>query len=133
MVGSSARLRPWLPALLWAGVIFGLSSISGAQIPGVPLPSADKIAHLGVYGIFGILCFRGLRATTNLSPRGLILAGSMIAFGYGVSDEVHQIFVPGRSSEVGDLLADVVGGALGCLVARWFHGSRWFHGRGKGA
>lgn len=130
MQKSSLKAIAWLPVVVWAALLFGLSSITGSQIPSMPIPQADKLAHIGIYGIFGILCFGALRRTTNLTPAGIIWAGTLLALGYGISDEVHQIFVPGRASEFLDLLADVLGGWLGCLAASLAFGRSRREGRG---
>lgn len=111
---------------MWAGVLFALSSIPGQDIPTVHFSMSDKIVHCGIYGIFGILSFRALRLTTRLTVWSAILVVVLMALGYGISDEVHQMFVPQRSSDQLDVLADVVGGTLGAVVA-----SRWSWGRAR--
>ena len=55
-------VKPWWPALAWAAVIFGLSSVPGSAIPEMPLAQADKLAHGVVYSVLGFLCGRTLRA-----------------------------------------------------------------------
>jgi len=119
------RARLLVPALGWAAVIFGLSSIPGADIPSPPIPSADKLAHLGVYGVLGFLWFRCARAwpapAVAPSPRPVrrsTWAWTIVAvLAYGISDELHQAFVPRRSPDILDVLADLGGGALGAGLA----------------
>ncbi len=106
--------------IVWAGVLFALSSIPGRDIPTIEFSYSDKIVHCGIYGVLGALCFRALRLTTRLRVVPAILVVPLIVLAYGISDEVHQMFVPQRSSEVLDVVADVVGGALGAILA-----SRW--------
>ncbi|PZA07390.1 VanZ family protein [Meiothermus sp. PNK-Is4] len=89
-------------ALGWMGGIFYLSSQSGERV-GIPSPW-DKFVHAGVYGLLGWLLAKG-----SGSPRW----GWAIAVAYGLSDEFHQSFVPGRQADVLDLLADSVGAFLG--------------------
>ncbi|HEY0707458.1 MAG TPA: VanZ family protein [Polyangia bacterium] len=67
-----------------------------------------------VYGVFGFACARALRLRGFARFR-LSLA-TALAVGFGVSDEFHQSFVPGRAVEALDVLADLVGGCLGALV-----------------
>lgn len=98
-------------------VIFGLSSVHGDQYPVVSISFADKIVHCGVYGLLGLLCYRGLIQTTRLRPVGALLISMLLALAYGITDEIHQLFVPYRSSEVLDVAADVVGGGLGATLA----------------
>ena len=107
----------WFPVVLWAGVIFGLSSIPGSRIPAGPVSFSDKIAHATVYGILGGLAFRALARTTSLRLRTAVLFATLIAVGYGISDETHQLFVPERSADPADVVADLLGGCAGALVA----------------
>ena len=95
-----------------AALIFFASSRS--QIAGPPMEGSDKVGHFLVYGLFGTLMVRlgrGWRAA---------LVAVVIASAYGVTDEFHQSFVPGRSVEVADWLADTSGAALAvALYAFW--------------
>ena len=126
----------WLPAVLWAAVIFGLSSISGDRLPPVDLPSADKLAHLLVYAVLGALVLRGVDRgrppgakakakakgeAKELRARDFVVAIAVTTL-YGVSDEIHQRWTPNRSPDWHDVVADALGAALGSLAlvaARW--------------
>lgn len=112
--------RAWVPVIAWAAVLFGLSSIPGHEIPTFEFSYSDKVAHCGIYGVMGALCFRALRLTTRLRVVTAILVVPLIVLAYGISDEFHQMFVPQRSSDVLDVVADVIGGGLGAIFA-----SRW--------
>jgi VanZ family protein len=91
-----------------------------------PLPAnaSDKLAHFAAYGLLGVLltrAFAGARwegYTTSAALRAWTVAAL-----YGVTDEFHQSFVPGRSQSVGDGVADAAGAAIGGLVVlsavRW--------------
>lgn len=70
----------------------------------------DKLAHAGLYAVLGALFY-----LAGLSP----LAAVMITGLYGVTDELHQAFVPGRQPELLDLLADIVGAAAGVWLVRF--------------
>jgi VanZ family protein len=118
---SRRWLHAWLPVLIWAAILFGLSSIPGAKIPNVRISYADKIVHGGLYGILGFLCFRGSLRTNKLGPGAAVLIAVSVALGYGLSDEVHQLFVPQRSFDLLDLAADVAGGSAGALGG-WLSG-----------
>ena len=104
------------PLLLYCLLIFWLSAQSD---PGhlSPFPVPDKIAHILLYTGFGFLLMRML---IYLKPeqdvvRHLIWVLSA-ALLYGLSDEVHQYFVPGREFSWMDLLADGAGGYLGARL-----------------
>jgi VanZ family protein len=108
-------IAAWLPAALWASLIFVLSSIPGTSIPHVAIPASDKIAHAFVYAILGAFCFRGARQTLTETGFRAALLATLIATLYGISDELHQLFTPQRSADWHDVVADMVGGALGAV------------------
>jgi len=105
------RLACWLPPCLYAAVIFYLSSLPGATY----FPaffSADKVLHVGEYGILGYLVARALR-NYGLTRKTLFIRAFALCVLYGISDEVHQMFVPHRCPSVMDILADGIGSSLG--------------------
>lgn len=110
-------LSAWLPVVLWALVIFVLSSIPGTRFPSVSVPQADKIVHTFVYGVLGALTFRAVRKGGAPGRRPTLTAplAVLLTILYGVSDELHQIFTPNRSPDWHDVVADAVGGTLGAL------------------
>jgi VanZ family protein len=93
--------------------LFALSSISHP-----PEPSAfgvsDKVVHALLYVALGVLMARAIdgRPGGRVSARTLVAAVLWSAV-YGVSDEIHQHFVPPRQMDALDLLADAIGAALG--------------------
>jgi len=116
-------LAAWLPVVLWAGVIFALSSISGTRLPAIDVPQSDKIVHALLYGVLsGLLCRALDRSRTRGKARSHLLLAILIATAYGISDEIHQLWTPQRSADWRDVVADASGAALGVmsLVAmRW--------------
>ena len=102
------RLWVWTPALLWAAVLFAVSS--RPTLPADLHGGLDKIAHFGAFAVLGLLLARGA-----LSWRMPI--GWPVLFGllYAASDELHQAFVPGRFPDSADWVADALGVAAGCL------------------
>jgi len=112
------RLAAWLPVVIWAGVIFALSSVPGPQLPTVDLPQSDKLAHATVYGVLGAFAFRATRLSWS-SPRSpLVTAAAAVAIAtvYGISDELHQMLTPQRTPDWHDVVADMMGGVLGAVV-----------------
>ena len=71
-----------------------------------------KCAHLSLYLILGILVISLLREYMVINTK-LVLLSLIICFLYACSDEIHQLFVPGRSGEVRDVLIDTLGACLG--------------------
>ena len=164
LVPTSAALRLWAPVVLWAAVIFALSSVSDL---GTGLGTWDlvlrKLAHAGEFAVLGALLLRALRASNVMRPRRRGALGGArqgrrerryagisarlrtphraaqrapaaqrfialealwaerpalaLGIAYAASDELHQVFVPGRRGSVFDILIDSVGVALG--VALW--------------
>ena len=96
----------WIISLLYMGMIFLFSSFS----PPIKAPSfsfADKLAHVLAYGLLAsLIYFAREKSRVDFHP---IFIPFSIAFLYGVSDEVHQYFVPGRDADVFDAVADAVG------------------------
>jgi VanZ family protein len=100
----------WLPVLVWAGVIFALSSIPSLNSG---LGGWDyvlrKLAHMTEYAILAVLL---VRATGSYAwALGLTVA-------YAASDEVHQLFVRGRHGSPLDVAIDAVGAVIGLAVVR---------------
>ncbi len=77
----------------------------------------DKIIHIGEYGLLALLCIRMLNGMLpSATEKRLFAFAVVLTVLYGVSDELHQSFVPGRSSDPYDLLADVAGALLGARI-----------------
>jgi VanZ family protein len=105
----------WAPPLAYAGLIFFLSS---REVPEVLAPPGglDKLLHLAEYAVLGALLSRALLGT---GAPGTILWAGLLGAVYGITDELHQYFVPSRSAEGLDALADALGSFLGAwLYAR---------------
>lgn len=112
-----AMFRRWGPALAQAGLIFTLSAQPADAYPEVRVPGADKIVHFGLYAPLGAALCHALGGRAGLAA----VAGAV----YGATDELHQAFVPGRSPDPLDVLADALGAVAGALLfARWRHRSR---------
>ena len=105
------RVRVWGPAWATMVLIFVLSSISGLG----PIPGGvdDGVAHALQYAVLAALLLRGVKV------RAAALA-VLLATLYGVTDEAHQWFVPGRTAEVTDLVADALGAAVAAgVICGW--------------
>jgi VanZ family protein len=111
------KVRFWWFVAAWAAVIFLLSSIPGKSMPDVPALRYDKVLHALVYSILGGLFFFALRQASSLKTKHLVPVAALLALAYGLSDEFHQLFVPGRSADLYDALADGIGGLLGATIA----------------
>jgi VanZ family protein len=107
--------RRWLPPLVWAACILVTTSIPGAHLPRVDVPGLDKAVHLGLYGVLGWLAARAVW-TRGGGARDAAFAFVAIAV-FGALDEWHQQFIPGRSMEFLDWVADSTGALAGVAVA----------------
>jgi len=105
----------WLPVVLYCTAIFIQSSYpSVARLP--DLPFGDKYLHVAGYALLGIRFFRAIRSSHGGNRISLVILLSIsAATAYGISDEIHQYFVPSRSADVMDALADMVGSGMGVL------------------
>ena len=128
---------------IWMLVIFLMSSeVAGTssarsdeivrtiQSMGVSAPAdlltflVRKAAHISAYFILGILLFNLLKEY-GLGVKKMMFLSIAIAMLYACTDEVHQVFVSGRSGEVRDVLIDTGGAAVGVVVYAALH-SRFY-------
>lgn len=119
-----ARLAPWAPPLVYMGCIFLLSSFA-IDVPQARFPYRDKVVHVFEYGALGLLFARACFATwPTRAPARLVAVAVLLTTTFGVGDEVHQSFVPGRSADLVDALADLVGACLGAFGFALFDARR---------
>jgi VanZ family protein len=105
--------------LLCMGTIFFLSHQPGDTLDLPIFPGADKLVHMLAYGVLSATVIFSFSSESRRSRRGLVFAAAiLVPLLFGLSDEYHQSFVPGRSSEFLDLVADGAGGLVVGLV--WF-------------
>ena len=107
-------IRGWSPALLCAALIFYLSSRPSSALPSPWFPHMDKFVHALEYAVFSVLLFRALFwpvyskfQKKDLRKGALIVL--LISSLYALSDEIHQIYVPGRAATFPDWMADFLG------------------------
>ncbi|MDR3115247.1 MAG: VanZ family protein [Treponema sp.] len=102
-----------IPALLISGTIWFLSSQSILPSPKGIL-RFDKVQHLLAYGVLaGTLGLWFSLKQWKKRPFRCMVWVMSIAAAYGISDEIHQAFVPGRDCNVWDWLADTLGAIIG--------------------
>ena len=107
----------WLPVILWAAMIFTFSA--NPTTPTSEIHWQDfiikKTLHILFYGIFATLLYRAFRTSqVGKSKAGYI--SIIIALLYGVTDEIHQSFTPGRMPRVYDVVFDTIGAILAVFV-----------------
>jgi VanZ family protein len=109
----------WAPVVGYAGLIFSLSALSH---PEEHLPSfvikgvSDKVLHAVEFGMLALLCYRAFRwAAVPVVARQAVVLAIVTASVFGLTDEVHQLFVPLREASWQDWLADTVGATLAAV------------------
>lgn len=134
------KIFSWAAVIVWMALIFYLShqpaTESNEQSTGITeiiittlenlVPNAEidirgfhhmvrKNAHFIAYFILGVLVINSLRVSGVRGYRSMVLALGICVL-YAISDEVHQLFIPGRSGEVSDVLIDSAGASVGIDV-----------------
>lgn len=104
--------RLWrIATLAWAGVIFWGSSLPGSQVPG----KFGSLGHLLEYVVLSALLYASLRR--DVPSRNRVFIAIALASVFGVTDEIHQIFVPQRVPDPTDWVVDTIGSTIGALTA----------------
>ncbi|MDL1968860.1 MAG: VanZ family protein [Deltaproteobacteria bacterium] len=118
--GSKKFIYYWFPVIIYCLLIFILSSYpSPGNIPN--LPYLDKLIHFAVYAILGVLFFMAFRTQRFKENITMVIMLSILSSSlYGMSDEVHQYFVPHRNASIMDFLADVTGSICGVYIFKLF-------------
>jgi VanZ family protein len=116
----STRLKSaaWLAVTVWAGAIFWLSSRTGQEIAELNIFDVwDKAAHFTAFCTGAVVLAVALRRSTDWTWTRIAFFTAVAISLYGASDEYHQLYTPHRSgADVGDWLADTLGGAAGALA-----------------
>ena len=115
MSAITASTLRWAAVIAYAALIAFLSN--HPVLPAPHVPNIDKVLHAGEYAILAFLLARAalpaLRRHSAPTSWALIV---LACFLYGIADEAHQAFVPGRSCDPADALADLAGAVLVALL-----------------
>jgi VanZ family protein len=102
-----------IPVAVWAVLIMIVSSIPYLGPPPIQFTYVDKVEHFIEYAILGALFAFGL----SKSRKGpVFLTVLLICAAYGIFDELHQLFIPGRNCDPFDAAADILGAAAGAGI-----------------
>ena len=112
----------WFPAFSYMLLIFFLSSRSSFPLSPPSIPYIDKIFHLVEFAVLGYLLVRAFLHSNNpgLQKYALLLA-IVITILFGLTDELHQFFVPLRQGDFFDLISDSLGAVIGSFGALWIN------------
>lgn len=109
----------WVIVFVYAALIWFVSDCTLPRPPGFYYRyQVDKILHFIEFAGFAILLCRAVRRTVEVSMLTVMLVAVAIAGGYALSDEIHQRYVIGRSSDWKDVASDVAGGCAGSVAWR---------------
>ena len=109
-----------VPLAVAMGTIFFLSHQPGDELSLPAFPGSDKVAHGLAYGTLGAAVYFAFADRRKIAYSWTIAAIAItITLGYGILDEFHQSFVPGRDVSGGDILADFLGGCVGIFLYRF--------------
>lgn len=135
--GRAAVAVSWVLVALWAAFIFFMSAHTGSDLnegddliahikqwlnavqlrwfgPGVDL--ASSVAHFCEFTVLGALLAQALGRHMAGRWGMVLLVAVALASAYAVTDEVHQIFVPGRVCDLADWMVDTAGALLGAAI-----------------
>ena len=106
----------WFPIIIYCLIIFIQSSYPSPET--VPdLPYLDKLLHFSAYAVLGALFLRAFKTTRLKNNIKLVITLSILASSfYGISDELHQYFIPCRNADIMDVLADILGSICGVFL-----------------
>jgi VanZ family protein len=116
------RIIALIAAILWAAVIFFLSSIPGSGFPSHP-NVLNVIAHFGEYLVLAVLLTLALNSPGQALWKTALIALAIASL-YGGSDEIHQLLVEGRSPDPIDWATDTLGALIGALATIWIISAR---------
>ena len=113
-------LTHWLPLIIYCLAIYIQSGQPGpGHLPDIRF--LDKFLHFGAYGLLGILFFRAYETLPLKNFKNLLILISIgSATVYGISDEIHQYFVPARQADILDVIANTIGSICGVYFYYWW-------------
>ncbi len=113
-----SKIRYWLPAIIWMGVIFFLSS--RASVRAAAFDPMDflikKFAHFVEYFALYQFIYYGLNKSTSWTKIQKIIISLVLTTIYAGTDEYHQTFVAGREGRVRDVLIDSLGAVVSARI-----------------
>ena len=141
------KVVSWLLVMVWMSLIFYLSAQVAEESSNLSEGITDRIveaidrlvgvdlglnfdvanhiirknAHFFIYLVLGVLVLNALISSGLKGSRAMVFA-LMISIVYAISDEVHQLFVPGRGGQFKDVVIDSSGSALGIFIFNWLIG-----------
>lgn len=110
-------LSLWVPVVLWGLVIFLFSANPTVKTTEVFWQDFifKKSAHIIEYAILSLLVYRALIGS-GVKPKQAMIYAIITSVLYGVTDEFHQSFTPGREPRLRDVVFDTIGAGISMLL-----------------
>ncbi|MGE5681258.1 MAG: VanZ family protein [Bacillota bacterium] len=115
LLQRNKTLLVYFPLAAYWLILFAATTLPGNDVPNLGV--SDKIEHSVAYMVLSVLLcltYNFQNKVRILRQRPFVMTILTVTF-YGLLDEIHQLFVPGRSCDARDLLADVLGASVGLL------------------
>jgi VanZ family protein len=134
------KILSWISVIIWMAVIFNFSAQVAVQsnqlstnVTEVVVKTVEKVApkaelnvdtlnhvirknaHFFCYLVLGILTINAFQRSQFKLPKS-ILFSFLLCVLYAISDEIHQMYVPGRGAQIKDVLIDSLGAIVGLLI-----------------
>ena len=109
-------LLVYSPLIVYWLILFTATSLPVEKLPSIGL--SDKVNHLLAYFVLSVFVYltllfqRKSKFLFKYAPAATLIISTF----YGITDELHQLLIPGRSAEVLDWMADAIGAILGILL-----------------
>ena len=101
--------------MVWVAITF---VVSHQPVVVIPFGAPDYVAHAINYAVLGVLLVWALAGGQWRAITGSVIAAAvLLAVVFGIADEFHQSFIPGREATVKDVIADAVGASVGTFIA----------------
>lgn len=124
MTTSPYKLYKMVPMLIVMGTIFFLSHKTGDEIHLPEFAYSDLVAHMLIYAaLAGAVLYAWKSKFKASQPVKVVCCTVIFCLLYGISDEFHQSFVPGRYVSAMDVVADTVGAIIIC-AAWWVYSKK---------
>jgi len=115
---KSFQIISKIPFILASIGIYYFSSLPQPPFVLTSFQWQDKVLHLIAYLSYGITIAIAIHSHQSFSLSKKVMIILMLGMIYALSDEFHQSFVPGRTSEIGDILADWIGITISAIIYR---------------
>jgi VanZ family protein len=114
---------PWQLLMI---IIFIISSIPQDKLPEIKIIWSDKIAHFIIFGFLGFWLARALsHVKKRKTGKQYLLWSIFISSLFGVTDEIHQLLIPGRFCSFADWLADTLGVIVFVFIYEWYRNKKY--------